>query len=99
MAQRIGRKRKVDPLLLIAIGKQETNWGKAGDGRKGNILGVGSFDTGSSYKWSGVHGQLSKGAELLSKWGARTIGDVQRGKASAWATDPNWEAGVARNYK
>lgn len=97
-AQRIGRHHKVDPLLLVSIGKIETDWGRLGDGRKGNILGVGSFDSGSSYQWAGVHNQLKKGAELLQGWGVRSVGDIKRGKASAWATDPNWENAVSSMY-
>lgn len=98
LAQRIARKHRVDPLVLVAIGKIETDWGRLGDGRKGNILGVGSFDSGSSYKWAGVRNQLKKGAELLQSWGVRGIHDIKAGKAASWATDPNWENAVSSMY-
>jgi murein DD-endopeptidase MepM/ murein hydrolase activator NlpD len=90
--------KQIDPLVLVAIGKQETNWGQAGDGRLGNVLGVGSYDSGSTYKYAGIDGQLGEGSRLLASWGVHTIGDITAGKATDWATDPGWESGVAQWY-
>ncbi len=98
LAQKWGHTYGVDPLLLVAIGLHETDWGKLGDGRKGNILGVGSYDSGSTYKWAGADAQLHEGAKILAAHGVHTIADVIAGKARWWATDPNWAKGVASWY-
>ena len=90
--------KQIDPLVLVAIGKHETNWGQAGDGRLGNVLGVGSYDSGSTYKFAGIDGQLAEGTRLLASWGVHTIGDITAGKAADWATDPGWESAVAKWY-
>ena len=99
MVKSIASRYGVDPLLLVAIGKIETDWGRLGDGRNGNVLGVGSYDTGSSYQWAGLRNQLRKGSELLKSWGATTLDAVVGGKASSWATDPGWESAVASKYR
>jgi hypothetical protein len=98
LVQKYAKKYNLDPLILVAIGMHETKWGQLGDGRNGNVLGVGSYDSGSSYQWAGLENQLDKGGALLSRWGVHTIGDIMAGKASRWATDPGWEAGIARQY-
>lgn len=98
LAQKWGGAYGVDPLLLVAIGFHETHWGTLGDGRKGNVLGVGSFDSGSSYQWAGVDNQLHEGAKILSQHGVHSIADVRAGKASWWATDPSWKNGVSTWY-
>lgn len=95
LAQKWGAQFGVDPLLLVAIGFHETEWGKLGDGRNGNILGVGSFDTGSVHTWSGADAQLHEGAKILAAHGVHTIADVRAGKARWWATDPAWKDGVS----
>jgi hypothetical protein len=97
-AKKWGGSYGVDPLLLVAIGFHETHWGTLGDGRNGNVLGVGSFDSGSSYKWAGVDNQLHEGAKILSQHGVHTIADVRAGKAAWWATDPSWKNGVSTWY-
>lgn len=93
----------VDPYLLVAIGIHETGWGTQGDGRPppaghGNVLGVGSFDSGSVSTWSGLAAQLQEGAKLLNQHGVHTIADVQAGKATWWATDSTWSSQVAAVY-
>lgn len=93
----------VDPYLLVAIGIHETGWGTQGDGRPppaghGNVLGVGSFDSGSVSTWSGLAAQLQEGAKLLNQHGVHTIADVQAGKATWWATDSSWSSQVAAVY-
>lgn len=98
LAQKIGKEHGVDPRILVAIGMHETGWGTLGDGRNGNILGYGSFDSGSSYQWAGLQNQLEGAAGLLAGWGVHTIADVAAGKASHYATDPNWSAGVVASY-
>lgn len=98
LAKKWGSAYGVDPMLLVAIGFHETHWGTLGDGRNGNVLGVGSFDSGSSYKWSGVDNQLHEGAKILAQHGVHTIGDVRAGKAGWWATDANWKNGVSSWY-
>jgi hypothetical protein len=88
----------IDPYLLVAIGMHETGWGTRGDGRPpptshAHILGVGSYDSGSTDKWAGLSLQLVEGAIILRKNGVHTIGDVQAGKlhvqngAVKWASD------------
>ena len=83
--------KQIDPLVLVSIGMHETDWGRLGDGRQGNVLGVGSYDSGSTYKYAGIDGQLAEGTRLLASWGVHTIDDLAAGKAADWATDPNWE--------
>jgi hypothetical protein len=98
LAQQYGSLYGVDPLLLVAIGIHETNWGKTGLGRKGLILGVGAYDSGPVYTWVGVQNQLQKGAELLAKHGVKNVADVRAGKAAWWATDTSWATQVAAEY-
>lgn len=88
----------IDPLVLVAIGFHETHWGTLGLGKQGLILGVGAYDSGASYKWRGLNAQLSQGAKILAQHGVHTIQDIMSGKASFWATDPQWKAGVVSWY-
>jgi hypothetical protein len=97
-AKAYGAKYGVDPLLLVAIGFQETNWGKAGLGTKGLILGVGAYDSGATMKYAGLDKQLDQGAKILKQHGVTTIDDVRAGRARFWATDPQWASGVSANY-
>jgi hypothetical protein len=85
LAQQIGKRYGVDPLLLVAIGVHETGWGSEGDGRPppaghGHILGVGSYDAGSTSQWQGLEAQLTIGAQTLVHWGVHGRGDVAAGK-------------------
>jgi murein DD-endopeptidase MepM/ murein hydrolase activator NlpD len=90
--------KQIDPLVLVSIGMHETDWGRLGDGRLGNVLGVGSYDAGSTYKYAGIDGQLAEGTRLLASWDVHTIDDLAAGKAADWATDPNWESAVLQWY-
>lgn len=98
LVQQIASQYHVDPYILVAIGFHETGWGALGDGRNGNVLGYGSFDSGSTYKYAGLANQLSGAARLLSGWGVHTIQDVVNGKARRYATDPAWASKVAGWY-
>lgn len=91
----------VDPALMAAIGWWETHWGKLGDGRKGNLLGVGSFDSGSTYKYAGVKNQITMGLKILNADHVTGIGniDLARTGPRRWATDPKWADGVRSSYK
>ena len=83
LVRRICRKHGVDPLLIVAIGMAETHWFTKGDGLKGNGLGVGSYDSGSTYKYAGVRGQVTRACEILLKNKATTIVDIVDGKLHA----------------
>jgi|1185.fasta_scaffold00006_31 hypothetical protein len=98
LAQQYGSLYGVDPLLLVAIGIHETGWGTTGLGRKGLTLGVGAFDSGPTYKWAGTSAQLQEGAKLLAQHGVKSVADVRTGKATFWATDPDWASAVANEY-
>jgi hypothetical protein len=78
--RRICRRHGIDPLLIVAIGIAETHWFTRGDGLKGNGLGVGSYDSGSTYKYSGVQGQVRRACEILAKRKVTTIIDIVDGK-------------------
>jgi hypothetical protein len=80
LVRRICRKHGVDPLLIVAIGMAETRWFTLGDGLTGNGLGVGSYDSGSTYKYSGVQGQVRRACEILIKNKATSIVDILDGK-------------------
>lgn len=97
-AKAYGQKYGVDPLLLVAIGFQETNWGKAGLGRQGLILGVGAYDSGPVYTWRGLDKQLDQGAKILAQHGVHRIEDVRAGKAKFWTPSAGWAEGVSANY-
>lgn len=99
LAQKYGQEFGVDPGLLLAIAKHETQFGEAGLGRKGLTLGYGAYDSGPSMKWAGPEAQYKGAASTLSRWGAKSIDDVMAGRASAYATDPKWEAGINSAYK
>jgi cell wall-associated NlpC family hydrolase len=102
LAQRFGKKYGVDPRLLLAIGGHETQWGTTGAGRPsqgGYALGYGVTDSGILSKYAGLQNQYRYGAKTLAGWGVHGLADIQAGKASRWATDPNWEKGVASVYQ
>ncbi len=80
LVRQICRKHGVDPLLIVAIGMAETHWFTKGDGLKGNGLGVGSYDSGSTYKYSGVAGQVERACEVLVRRKVTTIVDIVEGK-------------------
>lgn len=99
LAQSYGGIYGVDPLVLVAIGWHETQWGKLGAGRQGLYLGVGAYDSGPTMKFAGLANQLNQGAKILAEHGVHNIADIQAGKASWWATDPNWAQGVVSAYQ
>lgn len=98
VCQLYGQLYGIDPLIFVAIGLHETGWGQLGDGRRGNILGYGSFDSGSTYQWAGVNAQVQGAGKTLQKHGVRTIADIAGGKADWYATDPQWKNGVVAQY-
>lgn len=98
LATRYGKQYGVDPRLLLAIGGHETGFGTLGAGRQGYTLGYGVTDSGILNKYQGIEAQYRWAAETLAKWGVHSLADVLAGKASAYATDPLWEKGVARTY-
>jgi hypothetical protein len=104
LVKKVAAQYKIDPYILIAIGQHETGWGTQGDGRNGNILGVGSYDSGSTYKYAGLQNQLVGAAKILQKNGVHTIADIAAGKLAPvngqvkYASDPNWSASVVAQY-
>lgn len=98
-ATKYGRAYGVDPKLLLAIARHETGFGTLGLGRRGLDLGYGAFDSGASYAWQGRENQYMYGAKWLAAHGVHSLQDLLAGKASSWATDPNWESGVAQAYQ
>lgn len=99
LAQKYGAQYGVDPRLLLAIAGHETHWGTLGAGRQGYTLGYGATDSGLISRYRGVTNQYRWAAQTLAKWGVHTLADLLAGKAASYATDPNWEAGVARVYE
>lgn len=83
VVRQICRRHGVDPLLIVAIGWCETHWFTKGDGLKGNGLGVGSYDSGSTYRYAGVRAQVTRACEILAKNKATTIADIADGKLHA----------------
>lgn len=105
-----GQENNVDPMVLLSIAGQETQFGKLGVGVNG-MLGVGAFDddpdnSTRNSKYSGVENQIRLGAEtfadLREKGGASADDPIEVQTAAVnkagWATDPNWHTGVDRYY-
>ncbi len=69
----------VDPLILVAIGFAETAWFTKGDGLKGNGLGCGSYDSGSTYKYAGVRKQCEFACRNFKRNKVKTIEDIRAG--------------------
>ncbi len=80
LVRQICRRHGVDPLLIVAIGWSETHWFTKGDGLKGNGLGVGSYDSGSTYRYAGVRAQVTRACEILIRNKATTIVDIAEGR-------------------
>jgi cell wall-associated NlpC family hydrolase len=99
LAQKYGNQYGVDPRVLLAIAGHETRWGSLGAGRQGYTLGYGVTDGGTLSKYRGIGNQYRYAAQTLARWGVRTLDDILAGKAGAYATDPNWERGVASVYR
>ena len=79
IVERLASAQNVDPLILVAIGFAETAWGTKGDGLKGNILGAGSYDSGSTYKYAGVEKQCEFALKNFKKNKVKTIQDIKAG--------------------
>ncbi|MFH0801993.1 MAG: glucosaminidase domain-containing protein [bacterium] len=110
MMVKYGKENKVDPLILLSIAGQETQWGKTGIGVNG-MLGVGAYDSDPNNAtrnpvFSGIENQIKKGAEtfarLRAKGGSSESASIANQVAAAnqagWATDGNWHNGVASIY-
>jgi hypothetical protein len=110
MMVKYGKQYNVDPLILLAIAGQETQWGKTGIGVNG-MLGVGAYDSDPNNAtrnptFSGIENQIRKGAETFAKLrakGGASAGDsiaaqVAAANKAGWATDSNWHKGVAALY-
>ena len=101
LAQKYGKQYGIDPNVLLAIAGHETQWGTTGAGRpsQGNYaLGYGVTDSKTLSKYAGLENQYKYAAMTLSHWGVKSINDILAGKAASYATDPNWEHGVASVY-
>lgn len=104
LVRQVAARYKIDPYILVAIGIHETGWGTLGDGRNGNILGVGSYDSGSTYQYAGLQNQLEGAAKILQRNGVHTIADIAAGKLAPaggkvkYASDPNWSSSVVNVY-
>jgi hypothetical protein len=103
LASWVAGRHGVDPLLLVAIGWRETNWGRQGAGRLGWHLGYGYYP-GSPVleQYRGLRNQLEGTAAQL----ARDLGpyislfSLRRFARESWRPgDPNaWSEGVWRTY-
>jgi len=104
----LAQKYNVDPALILAIGEQETNWGKSGDGKNGMYTGYGSYDSGSDYTKAGLEQQVEGTVKKMLAWGM-TPGNVSFDKLNQgnkgnlptgiYATDDNWQNSVWNLYK
>ena len=109
MMIRYAKENNMDPLILLAIARQETNMGKTGIGING-CLGVGAYDSNptnalTNPNFAGMEMQLNKGAKtfnnLRSSGGSNANAPVDQQIAAAgkkWATDPGWAKGVTSIY-
>lgn len=110
MMVKYGKEYDVDPLVLLSIAGQETNYGKAGIGVNG-MLGVGAYDNDPNNAtrnpaFSGVEMQIKRGAEtfarLREKGGSSSDASIADQTAAVnkagWATDQNWHNGVTQIY-
>ncbi len=102
MAQMVGQKYGVDPLMLLAIAKHETGYGTLGAGREGYTLGW--LDQNSL----GPQAQYEATARKLGRLGQgspASIPDIQQWYAPVGAgNDPtglnqNWISGVQAAYQ
>ncbi|CAN0176678.1 unnamed protein product, partial [Phaeothamnion confervicola] len=102
-----GKQNNVDPMALVAISKQETNFGKLGVGVDKH-MGVGAWDNNPNAKtpYNGAIQQIYSGAKtfdhLRTKGGADANSPMDKQLAAVnkagWATDKNWHNGVNKNY-
>ena len=102
-----GRKHDVDPMVLAAISRHETNFGKLGVGVSKH-MGVGAFDSSPNKprKWDGAVNQIYSGAKTfanLRRKGGSNSRDPLGTQLSAvnragWATDGGWHRKVGNHY-
>ncbi len=110
MMVKYGKENNVDPLVLLAIAGQETQWGQTGIGVNG-MLGVGAYDSNpnnatTNPTFAGVENQIRVGAKtfanLREKGGASASDDMATQTAAVnsagWASDQNWHNGVDKLY-
>jgi hypothetical protein len=110
MMVKYGKEYDVDPLVLLSIAGQETQYGKTGIGVNG-MLGVGAYDSDPNNAtrnpaFSGIENQIRRGAETFSRLRANggssssdSIADQTAAVNKAgWATDQNWHNGVTSIY-
>lgn len=109
MMVRYAKQYNMDPLILLAIARQETNMGKTGIGING-CLGVGAYDSNptnalTNPQFAGMENQLRVGAKtfdnLRNKGGSNSNASVAEQISAAgkkWATDPKWAQGVTSIY-
>lgn len=97
-----GLRNGVDPFLLVAIAKTESNYGRLGFATNGshNAFGMGvtgARGAGIRYAtWGdGIDGAAANlGGPLYKGAGRTTIASI----GSKWAASPNWPSAVASNY-
>ena len=110
MMVQYGKEYDVDPLILLSIAGQETQWGSTGIGVNG-MLGVGAYDSNpnnatTNSNFAGVENQIRVGAKtfhnLREKGGSSSSDSVADQtaavNAAGWATDQNWHNGVTSIY-
>ncbi|MHB2015577.1 MAG: hypothetical protein ACYCW6_01385 [Candidatus Xenobia bacterium] len=110
MMVQAGKQNNVDPLILLSIAGQETQFGKKGVGVNG-MLGVGAYDADPRNStrnptFSGVRNQIFKGAatfaKLRARGGASANSPISQQLAAVnragWATDRGWHNGVGAQY-
>jgi hypothetical protein len=110
MMVKYGKQYGVDPLALLSIAGQETQYGKLGVGVNG-MLGVGAYDSDPNNAtrnkaFSGVENQIRRGAETFARLrakGGSSANDSMAAQLAAvnkagWATDKNWHNGVSSIY-
>jgi hypothetical protein len=106
-----GKKYDVDPIILLSICGQETQFGKTGIGVNG-MMGVGAYDNDPQNacrnpEFSGVAKQIEVGAKtfahLRAKGGSSSKDPISVQTAAVnragWATDAGWHNGVDRMYR
>lgn len=104
LAQKYGQQYGVDPGVLLALAKHETDYGTKGAGQQGYTLGFG-IDNSAGYErpeYAGVENQYSNTARRLSEKGVDSIDDITEGRASWYAPGPQsgaWASGVGSAYE
>ncbi|MGI5845002.1 MAG: hypothetical protein ACOX9B_12605 [Candidatus Xenobium sp.] len=102
-----GRQNEVDPLVLLAIAKHETGYGKLGVGLT-KMLGVGAYDSNPNGKtpFDGAVNQIYSGAKTFANLRAKGGSNAQDSlgnqlsavNKAGWATDQSWHTKVASHY-